>query len=126
MSQGVTMQKNAMPDIPVDLAEANRQLAEENAALHVVLQKSAEFARRQAEALAGISEMARALTRNEGLEKDRAFLVVTLEIFSEECAAEVNAHMGSLAAIGALQRSVASGEGNMRSPWPFVASVSVH
>ena len=70
--------------------------------------------------------MAHALTRNEGLAKDRAMLAATLQICSEECVAEVSAHMGSLAAIGALRRSAMTGEGTMLHPWPFMVSVSVY
>jgi hypothetical protein len=83
----------------------------------------AEFARRQAEALAGITEMARVSTRNEGLAKDRALLTATLQIISEKCAAEVNTHMGSLAAISALQWSAGPVEDGMCNPWPFKASI---
>lgn len=101
-------------------------VAEENAALHALLQRSAEFAHLQAEALAAITQMAHALALNEGLAKDRAFLADTLAGFSEECAAAVNARMGVLTTFNTLQRSAATGEGNVRSPWPFMVSVNVH
>ena len=104
------MNNNDFPATPDELQESNLRLVQENAALHTLLQKSTEFARRQAEAVAGLTEMVRALTRHEGLAKDRALLAATLQMFSEECAAEVNTHMGSLAAISALQRSAATGE----------------
>ncbi|MFL9931168.1 hypothetical protein P0D88_18330 [Paraburkholderia sp. RL18-103-BIB-C] len=120
------MNKKEISTTFAELAEGSLQLAQENASFHVLLEKSAEFARRQAEAFAGITEMARALTRNEGLAKDRALLAATLQIFCEKCAAEVNTHMGSLAAISALQRSAIAGEDSMCSPWPFMASISVH
>jgi hypothetical protein len=124
------MQKSGPQATSAELTESDLQLAQENAelpgAIDVLLEKSAEFARRQTEALAGITEMARALTRNEGLAKDRAMLAATPQIFSEECVDEVSAHMGALAAIGALRRSAVTGGGAMLHRWPFMVSVSVH
>ncbi|MFL9961337.1 hypothetical protein PQR02_09530 [Paraburkholderia sediminicola] len=70
--------------------------------------------------------MARVLTRNEGLAKDRALLAASLQAFSEERAAEVKAHMGSLAAVSALQKAAETGEDSMCNPWPFMASIIVH
>jgi hypothetical protein len=120
------MQKSDPPATLAELTDSNRRLVQENPALHVLLEKSAEFACRQAEALAGITEMAPVLTRNEGLAKDRALLAATLQRFCEKCAAEVSTHMGSLAAISALQWSAGPGEDTMCNPWPFMVSVSVH
>jgi hypothetical protein len=124
--EGRTMQKIDAPVTPVELTESNLQLAQENAALHVLLEQSAEFARRQAEAFAAIAEMAHALALNEGLAKDRAFPAATLQTFSEERAAEANTYMGSLAACRALQRCTETAEDEVRSPWPFMASINVH
>jgi hypothetical protein len=126
--EGRIMQKSDPPATPAEPIEPSLQLEQENATLHdaidVLLARSAEFARRQAEVLAGIAEMARGLTRNEGLAQDRARLAVVLEIFSEECAVEVSEHLGSLAAIGALRRS--TGEDSVQHPWPFMVSIRVH
>jgi hypothetical protein len=99
---------------------------QKNAMLHVLPERRMEFARRQAEALAGIAEMARALTRNEGLAKGRTLRAAALQIFSEECAAEVSTHMGSLAAVRALRCSNGTGEDGMDNPWPFRASLDIH
>lgn len=67
-----------------ELAETSLQLAQENAALHILLEKSAELARRQAEVLVRITEMVCALTLNEGWERDRKLLAATFEIFCEK------------------------------------------
>jgi hypothetical protein len=76
------MPKSDPPATPAELTESSLHLAQENAPLYVALDallgKSTDFARRQAEALAGVAKMARALTRNEGLAKDRAMLAATL------------------------------------------------
>lgn len=119
------MPKTNSPQTHDELDELNLKLMQDNAALVVLLEQSVLFARRQTEALAGITQMARGLTRNEGLAKDRARLAATLEIFSAECAAEVEAHMGSLMAVSALQQTAAMGEGR-RNPWPFMVSANVH
>jgi len=101
--EGRIMLKSDPPATPAELTESSLQLAQENAALHValdaLLEKSTDFARRQAEALAG---------------------------FTEERAAEVSTHMGSQAAVSALQRSAEAGEDSMNHPWPLMASISVH
>jgi hypothetical protein len=69
--QGRIMLKSDPPATPAELTESSLQLAQENAALHValdlLLERNTEFARRQAETLACITEMAHALTRKEGL-----------------------------------------------------------
>jgi hypothetical protein len=101
--------------VPANLMKPVSKNAQENAALQA-----------KAEAFAGITEMARVLTRNEGLAKDRALLAATLQIFSEKCTVEVNTHMGSVAAISPLQWSAGPGEDSMCNPWPLMVSISVH
>jgi hypothetical protein len=52
-------------------------------------------------------------------------VAATLQVF-EERAAEVNTHMGSLAAVRALQRSAGTSEDDIHHPWPLMVSISVH
>lgn len=120
------MPETDSPEPHDELAETIRQVAEENAGLHALVERSAEFAHRQPEAFAAITQMADALTLNEGLAKDRAFLAATLAILSEACAASANTRMvcwrHSMRCDGPLQLARAI----VRSPWPFMVSVHLH
>lgn len=120
------MQKDKPPATPAEITDPDLQFVQESAAYNALLEKCADFALRQAEALSGIGEMARVLTLNEGLAKDRARVAAMLQLFSEECATEVRAHIGLLAAISALQQEATTDEDDIRHPWPFMVSLDIH
>jgi hypothetical protein len=97
-----------------------------NSALDGLLERSAEFVRRQAEILACVTRMAEALTLNEGRQKDRAMLAATLQVFSRECEAEVTTYMRSLAAVSAMYRSARTGNDGMAHSGLFRTFPSIH
>jgi hypothetical protein len=124
------MQNSDVATTLAELTESSLQIAEENAGLHSaldgLLEKSAEFVRRQAEIFARVTRMAEALTLNEGRQKDRAILAATLQVFSRECETEVSTHIRSTAAVSAMYRSARTGNDGMTHPGLFRTFPSVH
>lgn len=114
------MPKTKLPKTHDELAELNLKLMQDNATLIVLLEQSAVFARRQAQALDGITQMARVLTRNKGLAKDRARLAAAVQVLSKDCTAEAKTQIDSLVAVSALQWPTGTQGDRLHSPGLFM------
>jgi hypothetical protein len=129
------MTKNETPVITANQAESSARLAEENAALHAMLQSlchhTAEVARCQADNLDDIHVMTHGLTQNQGRSSKRVFLAYRVETFSRECLEEVHQYqryllavMGSLGAMSVMKHAAATGTDNTRNPSSLVFTMS--
>ncbi|WP_341312606.1 hypothetical protein WN982_14175 [Paraburkholderia sp. IMGN_8] len=129
------MNKNEAASVTVDQAESSARLAEENAALHAMLQSlchhTAEFARNQADNLVGIHDMTNGLTRNQGRASNHVFLAYRIEMFTRECLDEAHTYqryllaiMGSLDAMSVMKHAAATGRDNAHNLSSLVFTTS--